>query len=97
MNMIKDTIADLAYKANDLWEHINGLSGASLEELLGEVEACQSEASDLSTELDGLNDSMDECDDDILDYIPDNLSAGEYDSLKEALNKWRTDNGYPAK
>ena len=27
--------------------------------------------------------------------IPDNLSAGEADSLRDAVNDWRAKNGYP--
>lgn len=91
---VKETIQDITDKTNDLWEHVKGLSTTDLEDLCNEVESCESEALELSNQLDELNDNLDEA---IFDYIPDDLSAGEYDSLKEVLNKWRTDNGYPAK
>lgn len=93
----KETIEDLADKAQDLWEHIKCLSTTELEDLCNETEACESEALDLSNLLDKLNDDWDDEKESVLEYIPDDLSAGEYDSLKEVLNKWRTDNGYPAK
>lgn len=93
----KETIEDLADKAQDLWDHIKCLSTTELEDLHSETESCESEALDLSNLLDSLNNDFYEDKESVLDYIPDDLSAGEYDSLKEVLNKWRTDNGYPAK
>lgn len=39
-----------------------------------------------------------EYEDDTSDWtsmIPDNLSAGEADSLRDAVNDWRVKNGYP--
>jgi hypothetical protein len=32
---------------------------------------------------------------DWISMIPDNLSAGEADSLRDAVNDWRVKNGYP--
>ena len=76
-------------------EHIKALSYTELNDLREETEACEAEALDLSSQLDDID--VNETAEAILDYIPDDLSAGEYDSLKQVLNKWRTDNGYPAK
>lgn len=45
----------------------------------------------IETELDQLE--PDEADE-FSELIPTNLSAGEADSLKELIRKWRTDNGY---
>lgn len=94
---VKERIEDLASMANDLWERVRGLSSTELEDLCEEVEGCESDARELSCQLDDLNDDLEEDREILTDYIPDDLSAGEYDSLKEVLNKWRTDNGYPAK
>ena len=33
-------------------------------------------------------------DEDLRDMVPDNLSLGAAISLKETLNKWRSENGY---
>jgi DNA integrity scanning protein DisA with diadenylate cyclase activity len=95
----KERIKDLASMANDLWERVRGLSNIELEDLCDEVEVegCESDARELSCQLNDLNDDLEEDMVILTDYIPDDLSAGEYDSLKEVLNKWRTDNGYPAK
>lgn len=93
---IKERIKDLASMANDLWERVSGLSNPEPEDLYEETEACEYDARKLSFLLDDLNDDLDESLA-FLDYIPDDLSAGEAESLKEVLNKWRTDNGYPAK
>jgi seryl-tRNA synthetase len=93
----KERIEDLASTANDLWKRVRGLSTTKLEDLYDEVEGCETDAHDLSRQLDDLNDDLGEDRKILIDYIPDNLSVGEYDSLNEVLNKWRTDNGYPAK
>lgn len=37
---------------------------------------------------------VDDANEDLKDMIPDNLSAGAAISLKETLNKWRSENGY---
>lgn len=94
---IKERIEDLASMANDLLERVGGLSTTELEDLCEEVEGCESEARELSCQIDDINDDLEGESLAFFDYIPDDLSAGEYESLKEVLNKWRTDNGYPAK
>jgi phage terminase large subunit-like protein len=48
-------------------------------------------------EIENIVDSfreVDDADEDLKDMIPDNLSAGAAISLKETLNKWRSENGY---
>lgn len=94
---IKERIEDLASMANDLWERVRGLSTTELKGLYEETEACESDARELSCQLDDINDDLEDESLAFLDYIPDDLSAGEAESLKEVLNKWRTDNGHPAK
>lgn len=94
---IKEQIEDFASMAEDLWERVRGLSTTELEDLCEEVEGCESDARELSCQLDTFNAELEDHTSDLADYIPDDLSAGEYDSLKEVLNKWRTDNGYCAK
>ena len=42
-----------------------------------------------------LDDFEPEEEDEFTELVPENLSAGEADSLKEVIKKWRTDNGYP--
>lgn len=85
-----DRIIELA---NNIEDHLNDLDITSLSELLDEVRYIQSAA----TELRGLVEDIELEDGDLGELVPDDLSAGEYDSLKQVLNKWRTDNGYPAK
>ena len=94
---IKERIEDLASMANDLLDNIEDLPTTKLDSLLDKIEGCESTARDLRYDLNSLNDDLNEDSTELLDNIPDDLSAGEYDSLKEVLNKWRTDNGYPAK
>ena len=91
---IRETVQQLAETAEILYCRVQCLPKTELEDLREETEACISQACHSSCQLDDLNDTLVN---DIYDYIPDGLSVGEYDSLKEVLNKWRTDNGYPAK
>jgi archaellum component FlaC len=85
-----DRISELA---NSIEDHLNDLDSTSLSDLLDEVQSLQSDA----TELRGLVDDIELEDSDLGELIPEDLSAGEAESLKEAVNKWRTENGYPAK
>lgn len=94
---IKERIEELAGQADDLLDNIEELPTTELDSLLEKIEECESTARDVRYDLNSLNDDLDEDKESLLDYIPDDLSAGEYDSLKEVLNKWRIDNGYPAK
>ena len=85
-----DRISELA---NNIEDRLNDLDSTSLADLLDEVQSIQSDA----TELRGLVDDIELDENELGELVPENLSAGEYDSLKEVLNYWRTDNGYPAK
>lgn len=85
-----DRICELA---NSIEDHLNDLDSTMLSNLLDEVQSLQSKA----TELRGLVEDIELEDSDLGELVPENLSAGEAESLKEAVNKWRTDNGYPAK
>lgn len=85
-----DRISELA---NSIEDHLNDLDSTSLSDLLDEVQSLQSDA----TELRGLVDDIELEDSDLGELVPEDLSASEAESLKEAVNKWRTENGYPAK
>lgn len=78
------------------------------EDIICELEDIRSECSDIEDEgivtnikgccrrVENLLDSLREVDEDedLRDMIPENLSAGAAISLKETLNKWRSENGY---
>lgn len=78
------------------------------EGIICELEDIRSECSDIEDEgvaanikgccrrVENLLDSLREVDEDedLRDMIPDDLSAGAAISLKETLNKWRSENGY---
>lgn len=78
------------------------------EDIICELEDIRSECSDIEDEgiianikgccrrIENLLDSLREVDEDedLRDMIPDNLSVGATISLKETLNKWRSENGY---
>lgn len=85
-----DRITELA---NNIEDKLAGLDDTSLSDLLDEVQSLQSDA----TELRGLVEDIELDDSDLGELVPEDLSAGEAESLKEAVNKWRTENGYPAK
>lgn len=85
-----DRICELA---NSIEDKLADLDDTSLSDLLDKVQSLQSDA----TELRGLVEDIELDDSDLGELVPENLSAGEAESLKEAVNKWRTENGYPAK
>lgn len=78
------------------------------EDIVCELEDIRSECSDIEDEgivtnikcccrrVENLLDSLREVDEDedLRDMIPEDLSAGAAISLKETLNKWRSENGY---
>lgn len=78
------------------------------EDIICELEDIRSECSDIEDEgivtnikgccrrVENLLDSLREVDEDedLRDMIPEDLSAGAAISLKETLNKWRSENGY---
>lgn len=65
--------------------------------------ATESECTDIRCELDNISEELDNLYDDIADsassdefsaLIPEGMSAGEADSLKEAITNWRAEHGY---
>ena len=60
--------------------------------------ATEQHCTDIRSELDSIESELDDFEpdeaDEFSELIPTNLSAGEADSLKEVIRKWRTDNGY---
>ena len=85
-----DRICELA---NTVEDKLQDLDTETLTGLLDEVQEVRGDA----TELRGLVESIDLDEDsyDLAELIPDNLSAGEADSLRDAVNDWRVKNGYP--
>lgn len=83
-----DRICELA---NQVEDKLQDLDTETLTGLLDAVQEVQSDA----TELRGLVESIDLDESDLGELIPDNLSAGEADSLRDAVNDWREKNGYP--
>lgn len=60
--------------------------------------ATENECTDIRCELDDIAAELDDFEppeqDEISVLIPEGLSAGEVDSLKEAITNWRTEHGY---
>ena len=77
--------------ANDVEDKLQDLDTTTLTGLLDAVQEVQGDA----TELRGLVEDIDLDEGDLGELIPDNLSAGEADSLRDAVNDWREKNGYP--
>ena len=83
-----DRICELA---NTVEDKLRDLDTETLTGLLDAVQEVQGDA----TELRGLVESIDLDESDLGELIPDNLSAGEADSLRDAVNDWGEKNGYP--
>lgn len=78
------------------------------EDIISELDGIMAECCDVEDEgvvtnikgccrrVENLLDSLREVDEDedLRDMIPNDLSAGAAISLKETLNKWRSENGY---
>lgn len=77
--------------ANTVEDKLQDLDTETLTGLLDAVQEVQGDA----TELRGLVESIDLDESYLGELIPDNLSAGEADSLRDAVNDWREKNGYP--
>lgn len=80
-----DRICELA---NIVEDKLQDLDTTTLTGLLDEVHVLQSYATELrgmveDVELDGLG-----------ELVPEVMSAGEADSLRDAMNEWRVKNGY---
>lgn len=92
--MITRTDLERIYNMADQVE--DKLQDLDTETLTGLFDAIQEVQGD-ATELRGLveNIYLDEDESGICELIPDNLSIGEADSLRDAVNDWREKNGYP--
>lgn len=83
-----DRICELANTVEDKLQDLN------TEILTGLLDAVQEVQGD-ATELRCLVENIDEDESVLGELIPDNLSIGEADSLRDAVNDWRVKNGYP--
>lgn len=83
-----DRICELANRVED---KLQDLDTETLTGLLDAVQEVQSDA----TELRGLVEDIELDKGELGELIPENLSAGEADSLRDAVNDWREKNGYP--
>ena len=77
--------------ANTVEDKLQDLDTETLTGLLDAVQEVQGDA----TELRSLVEDIELDGDELVELIPDNLSAGEADSLRDAVNDWRVKNGYP--
>ena len=86
------------------------INHTELDNIQSSIEDIRSHLNDLPSEYDAVEYIRQDCrdidgslscledEDDTSDWtsmIPDNLSAGEADSLRDAVNGWRVKNGYP--
>jgi len=83
-----DRICELA---NQVEDKLQDLDTETLTGLLDAVQEVQGDA----TELRGLVESIEPDEGELGELVPENLSAGEADSLRDAVNDWRERNGYP--
>lgn len=83
-----DSICELA---NQVEDKLQDLDTETLTGLLDAVQEVQGDA----TELRGLVEEIELDESELGELIPENLSAGEADSLRDAVNDWREKNGYP--
>jgi predicted nuclease with TOPRIM domain len=83
-----DRICELA---NQVEDKLQDLDTETLTGLLDAVQEVQGDA----TELRGLVEEIELDESELGELIPENLSAGEADSLRDAVNDWREKNGYP--
>lgn len=83
-----DRICELA---NAVEDKLQDLDTETLTGLLDAVREVQGDA----TELRGLVEEIELDEGELGELVPDDLSAGEADSLRDAVNDWRVKNGYP--
>lgn len=78
--------------ANDVEDKLQDLDTTTLTGLLDAVQEVQGDATELRRLVEDI-----ELDDEseLGELIPENLSAGEADSLRDTVNDWREKNGYP--
>ena len=82
-----DRICELA---NTVEDKLHDLDTETLTGLLDAVQEVQGDA----TELRGLVECIELDEGELGELIPENLSAGEADSLRNAVNDWREKHGY---
>lgn len=83
-----DRICELA---NTVEDKLQDLDTETLTGLLDAVQEVQVDATRLRSMIETIE--LDESD--LGELVPENLSAGEADSLRDAVNDWREKNGYP--
>lgn len=83
-----DRICELANQVDD---KLQDLDTETLTGLLDAVQEVQGDA----TKLRGLVEEIELDESELGVLIPENLSAGEVYSLRDAVNDWRVKNGYP--
>lgn len=83
-----DRICELA---NQVEDKLQDLDTETLTGLLDAVQEVQGDA----TKLRGLVEEIELDESELGVLIPENLSAGEVYSLRDAVNDWRVKNGYP--
>lgn len=83
-----DRICELA---NTVEDKLQDLDTETLTGLLDAVREVQGDA----TELRGMVEDITLDEGELGELVPENLSAGEADSLRDAVNDWRARNGYP--
>ena len=83
-----DRICELA---NQVEDKLQDLDTETLTGLLDAVQEVQGDA----TELRGLVEDIELDESELGELVPENLSAGEADSLRDAVNDWREKNGSP--
>lgn len=83
-----DRICELANAVEDKLQDLD------TETLTGLLDAVQEVRGD-ATELRGLVEEIELDEGELGELVPDDLSAGEADSLRDAVNDWRVKNGYP--
>ena len=77
--------------ANQVEDKLNDLDNKTIIDLFDAVREVQDNAAELS----GLVEDIKLDESELGELIPENLSAGEADSLRDAVNDWREKNGYP--
>lgn len=81
LDNIQSSVADILCQLKDLPSEYDA------------VEYIRQDCEDINGSLSCLEDEDDASD--WTSMIPDNLSVGEADSLRELIDNWRADNGYP--
>lgn len=84
-----DRICELA---NQVEDKLQDLDTETLTDLLDAVQELQGDATELRGMVEEIDLTPDESD--LGELVPDNLSTGEADSLKETINSWRREHGY---